>query len=360
MNNITVDKKRLFSLFDNMKGGRQTVVDAPLKTIDSDVLLIDGMNLFIRAFSVVPSMNDNGDLMGGLVGSLKSMGYAIRELKPTRCIVVFDGSGGSTRRRKIYPEYKNKRKNRIRVNRMYEDISTPDLEQKSMKDQLMKFVKYLDLLPVTTISVDHIEADDVIAFLATEYFKEPHQTVTIMSADKDFLQLVNERVRVWSPTKKKLYGPLEVLNEYGIHPKNFVLYRTLDGDVSDNIGGVKGAGLKTVIKLFPTLAEDKQHDLIVLKEISEREQIVGRFKLYGDIVEQWDIVDRNFKLMQLRNPDFANFLQLGILNRIQLPVKKMNFMSLTKEFTQDGLHALMPGYNVWLKETFGIIDHFAG
>jgi 5'-3' exonuclease len=303
-------------------------------------------------------MNDNGDLMGGLVGSLKSMGYALRELKPTRCIVVFDGSGGSTRRRQIYPDYKGKRKNRIRVNRMYEDISTPDLEQKSMKEQLMKFVKYLNLLPVTTISVDHIEADDVIAFLATEYFKEPHQTVTIMSADKDFLQLVNERVRVWSPTKKKLYGQLEVLNEYGIHPKNFVLFRTLDGDESDNIDGVKGAGLKTVTKLFPTLADDKQHDLIVLKEISEREQ--GRYKLYGDIVEQWELVERNFKLMQLRSPDFANFLQLGILNRIRLPVKKMNLIEITREFTQDGIHSLMPGYNVWLKETFGIIDHFAG
>lgn len=358
MNNITVDKKRLFSLFDNMKGGRESVANVPQKNIDSDVLIIDGMNLFIRAFSVVPSMNDNGDLMGGLVGSLKSMGYALRELKPTRCIVVFDGSGGSTRRRQIYPEYKHKRKNRIRVNRMYEDISTPDLEQKSMKEQLMKFVKYLNLLPVTTISVDHIEADDVIAFLATEYFKGEHQNVTIMSADKDFLQLVNERVRVWSPTKKKLYGPLEVLGEYGIHPKNFALYRTLDGDVSDNIGGIKGAGLKTVLKLFPTLADDKQHDLIVLKEISEREQ--GKYKLYGDILEQWDIVERNFKLMQLRNPDFANFLQFGILNRMKIPVKKMSFIEITKEFTQDGIHSLMPGYNVWLKETFGIIDHFAG
>ena len=160
---------------------------------------------------------------------------------------------------------------------MYEDISTPDMEQQSMKNQLSKFVKYLDLLPITTISVDHIEADDTIAFLATEYFKESHQNVTIMSADKDFLQLVNERVRVWSPTKKKLYGPLEVLNEYGIHPKNFVLYRVLDGDVSDNINGVKGAGLATVLKRFPTLVEDKQHELIVLKEVSEREQ--GNYKL---------------------------------------------------------------------------------
>ncbi len=343
-----------------MKGGREAVANAPQKNINSDVLIIDGMNLFIRAFSVVPSMNDNGDLMGGLVGSLKSMGYALRELKPTRCIVVFDGSGGSTRRRKIFPDYKKNRKNRIRVNRMYEDISTPDLEQQSMKDQLMKFVKYLDLLPVTTISVDHIEADDTIAFLATEFFKEEHQRVTIMSADKDFLQLVNERVRVWSPTKKKLYGPLEVLSEYGVHPKNFVLYRVLDGDVSDNIGGVKGSGLKTVIKLFPVLSEDKQHDLIILKEESERGQLKKKFKLYGDIIEQWDIVERNYKLMQLRNPDFANFLQLGILDRVRMPVKKMNLIAITIEFSKDGIHALMPGYNVWLKETFGIVDHFAG
>ena len=96
MNNqlSTENKKRLFSLFDNMKNGKESMVNAPQKTIDSDVLIIDGMNLFIRCFSVISSMNDNGDLMGGLVGSLKSMGYALRELRPTRCIVVFDGSGG--------------------------------------------------------------------------------------------------------------------------------------------------------------------------------------------------------------------------------------------------------------------------
>lgn len=352
------NKKRLFSLFDNIKGGRESVINTPQKTLNSDVLIIDGMNLFIRCYAVQPDMNDNGDLMGGLVGSLKSMGYAIRELRPTRCIVVFDGSGGSTRRRKIYPEYKKNRKNRIRVNRMYEDISTPDMEQESMKIQLMKFVKYLDLLPVTTISVDHIEADDTIAFLVTEVFKEQNQNVTIMSADKDFLQLVNERVRVWSPTKKKLYGPLEVLNEYGIHPKNFVLYRVLGGDDSDNIDGVKGSGLATVIKRFPVLSEDKQYDLEILKEVSEREQ--GKYKLYSDILEQWEIVDRNFKLMQLRSPDFASHLQMGILDRMKLPIKKMNLIEITKEFTQDGIHSLLPGYNVWLKETFGIIDHFAG
>ena len=357
-NKPILDKKRLFSLFDNMKGGRDAVINAPQKNINSDVLIIDGFNLFLRAFSVVPSMNDNGDLMGGLVGSLKSMGYALRELKPTRCIVVFDGSGGSTRRRKIYPEYKGNRKNRIRVNRMYTDISTPDLEQRSMKEQLSKFVKYLDLLPVTTISVDHIEADDTIAFLATEYFKEPTQNVTIMSADKDFLQLVNERVKVWSPTKKKLYGPFEVLNEYKVHPKNFVMFRVLDGDTSDNIDGVKGVGLDTFIKRFPIYSEDNQFELITLKETSEREQ--GKYKIYGDIIDQWEKVERNYKLMQLRNPDFAAHLQLGIVNRMGITVKKMNLIEITREFTQDGIHALMPGYNVWLKETFGIVEHFAG
>ena len=77
------------------------------------------------------------------------------------------------------------------------------------------------------ISLDNVEADDTIAFCATEYFKD--YIVNIMSSDKDFLQLVDENIKVWSPSKKKLYCPQNVLDEYGIHPYNFVIFRAMDG-----------------------------------------------------------------------------------------------------------------------------------
>ena len=74
------------------------------------VLIIDGLNTFIRVFSVIPTTNDDGIHVGGIVGFLRSIGYTINMIRPTRTIVVFDGKGGSNRRRKIYPEYKQNRK----------------------------------------------------------------------------------------------------------------------------------------------------------------------------------------------------------------------------------------------------------
>jgi len=201
MSNLTDnEKKRLFSLFDQIKTTPQS--EGLNRTLNSDVLIIDFMNTFIRAFMASPALNSNGNHTGGIAGCLKSIGYAVKLLNPTRIVIVSDGNGGSMKRRKIYPDYKAGRKTKIRLNRTYEDLSNPDSEEKNLKIQLIKTVRYLDTLPVTTMAIDHIEADDTIAYLATDYFK--NSNVTIMSADKDFLQLANDRVKIWSPTKKKL------------------------------------------------------------------------------------------------------------------------------------------------------------
>jgi len=83
--------------------------------------------------------------------------------------------------------------------------------------------------------------------------------ITIMSTDKDFLQLANERIKVWSPTKKKMYDEDAVLNEYGISSHNLIWYRVLDGDKSDNIPGVRGLGLKTIQKNQQIKKQQKEH-----------------------------------------------------------------------------------------------------
>ena len=74
-----------------------------------------------------------------------------------------------------------------------------------------------------------------------------------MSTDKDFLQLVDNRIRVWSPTKKKLYDLEKVLEEYKYYIKNLLLSRILEGDQSDNIKGVMGIGTKTLFEKFSTI-----------------------------------------------------------------------------------------------------------
>ena len=73
------------------------------------VLLIDGLNIFLRAFAVNGALNEKGVPVGGIMGFMKSLALAIRQMEPTRVVVVYDGAGGSKRRRKINPDYKSNR-----------------------------------------------------------------------------------------------------------------------------------------------------------------------------------------------------------------------------------------------------------
>ena len=236
---------------------------------NSRVLIIDGLNTFIRCWSSIPTMNENGDHVGGVTGVLKSIGYAIRQTQPTRVVVVFDGKGGSQQRKKRFSGYKAQRdSNKLRVNRAYADLMNDEDERESMKRQFVWLNEMLDGLPLTTMIYDGVEADDIMAYITTHILKDKEQAV-IMSTDKDFLQLVNDTTIVWSPTKKKMYNTKLVKEEYGIESKNLLLYRVLDGDKSDNIPGVYGCGIKTLVKRFPEITEEKRlsvEDLLKLAE----------------------------------------------------------------------------------------------
>lgn len=300
----------------------------------------------------MPSMNEDGLHTGGIAGFLKTVGYALKLLKPTRCIIVFDGNGGSMKRRKIYPQYKDRKKTKLRLNRAYTDLSTSDFEEKNLKSQLMRSIHYLDCLPITTMAIDNIEADDTIAYIAEQYYKDSN--VTIMSADKDFLQLASEKVKIWSPTKKKIYGCAEILLEYGISCQNFIWYRVLEGDVSDNIDGVNGAGLKTIIKCFPFFTENRA---VTLQEIYNHcENNQSKYKLYRTILENKEVVERNHILMQLKETEIQTFSQLRINEILDKPTKKLDRFGFSKLITEDKMWNNIPNYQIWLNEAFGKLD----
>ena len=100
----------IFSLLDNVKENDSLGVN-------DRVLIVDGLNLYLRVFAVNGALNDNGVPVGGLAGFLRSLAYAIREVNPTRVIIVYDGAGGSQRRRKIHSDYKSQRKPGKRITR---------------------------------------------------------------------------------------------------------------------------------------------------------------------------------------------------------------------------------------------------
>ena len=153
--------------------------------LNDRVLIVDGLNTFIRSFAVNPALNEDGLHIGGMVGFMKSVRYTCDILKPSRCIIVFDGKGGSKRRRKIFPEYKGTRKVKRRLNRNVDWGTAPADEQQSMRQQMGRLIEYLEQLPLTLVSVDGIEADDTMAYISQQLL--PESDCILMSTDKDFL-----------------------------------------------------------------------------------------------------------------------------------------------------------------------------
>ena len=312
---------------------------------DDKVLIIDGLNTFIRCFSAIPTLNDDGAHVGGIVGFLRSVGYAIRTIRPTRTVIVFDGKGGSNRRKKLFPEYKAGRNMSERLNRSY-DFNDKEDEHQSMIMQLTRVIDYLDYLPITTITIEGIEADDTMAYLTKQVMKT--SKIVLMSTDKDFLQLVNHRVSVWSPTKKKMYDPPKVLEDYGIPSHNFAVFRAIDGDKSDNINGVRGWGLKTIQKKIPLLLEDK---ILTIEDIIEEDE---------KLKENEELLNRNYTLMQLDEVDISMSAKTKIIDKVRGKINRLNKLKFQKSFIEDRLFATLPNMDSWLVQCFGKLNEMAG
>jgi DNA polymerase-1 len=325
---------------------------------NSKTLVIDGLNTFIRSWSTAPNLNENGDHIGGIVGTLKSIGYAIRTINPTRVVIVFDGKGGSQSRKDIYSGYKSERgKNKIkmRLNRAASLEMTPEEESASMKRQMTALGELLSVLPVTIMIYDGIEADDVMAYIATQLKKE-NEKVVIMSSDKDFIQLVNKDVSVYSPSKKKIYNIPEVIEEFGIHPHNFINFRIIDGDKSDNVGGITGLGLKTILKAFPILADEEVHTTdSMLEYIKSQPKKIKGHELFENNLE---ILKRNRKLFQLSEPTFSGNLRMKIIDRFEEPVPKFSKQEFLKVGLKTRILDSFPNITDWLQSTFSHIAKF--
>jgi 5'-3' exonuclease len=165
-----------------------------------------------------------------------------------------------------------------------------------------------------------------------------------MSTDKDFLQLANGRIKIWSPTKKKMYDEQAVLDEFGISSHNLIWYRVLDGDKSDNIPGVRGMGLKTIQKKLPFLSENR---------------IVNIDEVISEVPESKEIIERNFKLMQLSDVDISASTKMKILNNVNKPIKRLVKIKFQKMFLEDKLYSALPNLNSWLMTTFNRLNQMA-
>ena len=278
------------------------------------LLIIDGQNMFIRNYVMSPQLDINGNPIGGLTGFMRSLQKEVRRAKPDRVVICWEGPGGSQARREKNKNYKLGRK-APKLNREYE-FATPEAERENKYDQLLRLTEYLEQLPVLQMSLENIEADDIIAWLCHCNEYDEWQKV-IVSNDQDFLQLCDDKTILLRPGKnEQVLNKNKVLEEYGIHPRNFAWARAVVGDKSDNLEGVRGLGLKTMAKRFPFLSENKDYGL---KDIlAHAKNNSSKIKAYQNVVDNEEIIALNYEIMQLYtstiSPQGVNKLKYAIQN----------------------------------------------
>ena len=316
----------------------------PDRKLNDHVLIVDSMNTFIRSFAMLQSMNPQGHHTGGLVGFLRSLGFLNRTIDPTRIICVFDGQASSSSRKHIDPEYKANRNIKRITN--WEIFDDKDDEFQSMTMQMGRLVEYLQCLPLTLISIDKIEADDTISYLAQK-FAANNKKVTIVSSDKDFLQIVDENIEVYSPIKKKTYGKKEVQEELGMIPENYLIMKALLGDNSDNLTGIKGLGPKTLLKEFPGIVKDPLFELKDIHKICEEK--LQTKKIFAQILYDWDKVKTNYELMNLLQPRLGDYEIVHILDKIKEPIPSLQAVTFLNMLEVDQIEALNKNVEGWLE-----------
>jgi len=231
--------------------------------------------------------------------------------------------------------------------------------------QIKKLVEYLQYLPVQYILAHDIEADDAIAYLAMEVFDQSE--CVIMSTDQDYLQLVDDRVTVWSPTKKKMYNTDTLTDEFGITPNNFLMYKMLVGDVSDGIPGIKGIGLKSVIKRFPIMMETEEVTIDKLLKYSDKQlslldekgKQVNNYKIYKDVLASKDLLVLNDDLIQLKNVDITRNTKIILSNQVKRPINRLLKHQFLRLVLEDKMNAGLKNPDLWLRENFTQLDAYA-
>lgn len=266
-------------------------------------ILVDAKNSLHRHNYTSNLTDPTGQKVSGVFGLCKELPMLIRQFQPHNLIVVWD-KGKPRERSKVFPEYKSNRK-------------TDDKEfLENLGYQIQHAKLIIKNLPVKQISIEGVEADDIIGYFA----KVLKGNKVIYSSDNDFLQLVNDQTSVYLSSKKKLVNKGNIDEHLGFNHKYFLLYKALTGDKSDNINGVPKIGDKTAIKL-------------INKEIKK------------DIDKA--ILQRNLKLMKIGaylTPDDITEIKKQYINEKE---KKHNLAFVKSKFIDLNFKSLLYNFGVY-------------
>ena len=326
--------------------------ETPPRALNDHILIVDAMNMLIRSFSLLKAMNPTGTHIGGLVGFLRSLGYVTRIFDPTRVVVVWDGKGGSGNRQNIDPNYKAQRAtSRITHWGLYD---TKEEETESLVSQLYRTQDYIECLPIHQLSLEKLEADDIIAFLAKQASKT-NKKVTIISSDKDFLQLIDKNIEVYAPVKKKTYTIDNVKDEIGVLPQNYNIVKALLGDNSDNLPGVKGLGIKTILSEWKSFTYDSNASLQDIWDHCETQMEQDKpKKIFAKILHNWDRVMTNFKLMDLHDTVLDEKEKKYLTDILKSSIPDLQVGAFLHHLDQDKIEGITKNTEAWLQNFRGL------
>ena len=285
------------------------------------VILVDGNNLLFRsyfatAYSGNMMKNSKGFPTNGLYGLVNMLNKIIREEKPEYMLVAFDK--GKTFRHEKYLDYKGGRN------------ETPD----DLKKQFSVAKKLVPLMGIKCFEIDNYEADDIIGTYSKMALIDPEFETTIVSSDKDLLQLINEETEV-KLLKQKDYIRMNeetFMDTYGIKPIRMIDLKGLMGDASDNIPGVKGIGEKTALKLLQEYdsLENVYDNIDNIKGATKQKLIDGKESAFmsKDIATIYNEVPVTYSLEELKydGPD---------VNGLREMYSDLEFYSFLKDFKEE-------------------------
>ena len=279
--------------------------------------LIDGSGYIFRAYYALPPLSRKSDgLPTGAVSGFCSMLFKLLEdarsdetkNKPTHFAVIFD-SARKNFRNEIFKDYKANRS------------EAPD----DLVPQFEYIRKSVDAFNLPSVEQINYEADDLIATYAKKIINEGAK-VTIISSDKDLMQLVSNKVKLFDPMKNKILGEKEVKDKFGVKPEQVIDVQSLAGDSSDNIPGVPGIGIKTAAELitkYDTLENlyKKTHEITQKKRkltLEENKELAFLSKklvtLKNDVPLKKDL--NSFILKPIIKKKLYNFLREMEFNRL--------------------------------------------
>ena len=285
------------------------------------VILVDGNNLLFRSYFATAytgntMRNSKGFPTNGLYGLVNMLNKIIREEKPEYMLVAFDK--GKTFRHEKYLDYKGGRN------------ETPD----DLKKQFSVAKKLVPLMGIKCFEIDNYEADDIIGTYSKMALIDPEFETTIVSSDKDLLQLINEETEV-KLLKQKDYIRMNeetFIDTYGIKPIRMIDLKGLMGDASDNIPGVKGIGEKTALKLLQEYdsLENVYDNIDNIKGATKQKLIDGKESAFmsKDIATIYNEVPVTYSLEELKydGPD---------VNGLREMYSDLEFYSFLKNFKEE-------------------------